>query len=190
MADRDMVIFDRFAPQIHPNGNAIFINPVAGLSFMPVQSSAQPLSVIYQNQTHPVMRDVSLLGLRVKESLRCEMPIWGIPLAETAKSPLIWLGTQINRGERLYGEKSHKVIVFAFDPFDLEISRFALFDRSVASAPILMAQCFEWLDAATAPIQPNVVKAGEPVKIRLDHPENVENARVELPDKTSFRIRD
>ncbi|MDE0185294.1 MAG: BatA and WFA domain-containing protein [Candidatus Poribacteria bacterium] len=184
-ADRDFVIFDGFVPKLPLNGNAIFLNPVVGLPFMPAQSSAQSQSVIYQNQTHPVMRNVSLLGLNVRKSLICEMPIWGIPLAETAKSPLIWLGTQIIRSELPHGNNTKKVIVFTFDPFDLDVSRFALFDRSIASAPILLAQCFEWLDAATAPIQPDVVKAGEPVKFHLDHPENVVSATLLMPDNTS-----
>ena len=152
LANRDMVIFDRFVPKLPPDGNAIFLNPVEGLPFMPVQTSVQPLSVINQNQTHPVMRNVSLLGLEVKESLICELPIWGIPLVETARAPLIWLGTQVDRSYVLHEKKTRKVIVFAFDPFDLQISRFALFDRSIASTPILMAQCFEWLDSATAPM--------------------------------------
>lgn len=187
-ADWDFVIFNRFVPNLPLNGNAIYLNPVAGLPFMPAESNAQSQSVIYQNQIHPVMRNVSLLGLNVRESLICEMPIWGIPLAETAKSPLIWLGTLVDRSEFSHGSKTQKVIVFAFDPFDLEISRFALFDRSIASAPILMTQCFEWLDAATAPIQPDVVKAGEPVKIRLDHPDTVENVTIQLPDETSIDL--
>ena len=188
LANHDMVIFDRFVPKLPLDGNAIFLNPVTGLPFMPVELNVQPLSVIDQNQTHPVMRNVSLLGLEVKESLMCELPIWGIPLAETVKAPLIWLGTQVNRSGVLHENKTRKVIVFAFDPFDLQISRFALFDRSIASPPILMAQCFEWLDSATAPIQPDVVKAGEPVKIRLDHPDRVENATVLLPDETSIDL--
>ena len=188
LANHDLVIFDRYVPKRPHDGNAVFLNPVEGLPFMPVQPYLQPLSVITQNQTHPVMRNVSLIGLKVKESLMCELPIWGIPLVETAKAPLIWLGEQINRSGVLHTKKTRKIIVFAFDPFDLQISRFALFDRSIASAPILMARCFEWLDSATAPIQPDVVKAGEPVKIRLDHPDKVEKVTVLLPDKTTIDL--
>lgn len=187
-ANHDFVIFDRYAPKRPHDGNAIFLNPVDGLPFMPVQPFEKPLSVIAQSQTHPVMRDVSLIGLRVKESLMCELPIWGIPLVETAKAPLIWLGEQVDRSGVLRAKKSRKVIIFSFDPFDLETSRFALFDRSIASAPILMAQCFEWLDTATARIQPDVVKAGEPVKINLDHPAKVEKVTVLLPDETTIEL--
>ena len=188
LLNHHMVIFDGFVPNLLPDGNAIFLNPVEGLPFMPVQRSVQPLSVINQNQTHPVMRNVSLLGLEVKESLMCEVPIWGIPIAETARVPLIWLGTQIDRSEALHEKDTRKVIVFAFDPFDLQISRFALFDRSIASAPILMAQCFEWLESATAPIHSDVVKAGEPVKIRLNRPDEVEKVTVLFPDGTSVDL--
>jgi hypothetical protein len=123
------------------------------------------------------MRDVSLIDMEVKASLNCQAPIWGIPLIETTQTPLIWLGEQ---GER-------KVVVFAFDSFDLEVSKFAL---SIPSAPILMSQCLEWLGSATAPIQPDFVKTGEPVKIRLDHPNEVKRITVQLPDGARLELQE
>ena len=176
LADRDIAIFDQFVPHPLPDGNAIFLNPIAGLPFMLAQKNTAPIRVINQDRTHPVMRDVSLIDLQVKESLICHLPIWGIPLVETTQSPLIWLG--------MHGER--KAIVFAFDPFDLRVSQFALFGRSPASGPILMSQCLAWLGTGTAAIQPDVVKAGEPVKIRLDHPDEVDRVTVQLPDGTQL----
>jgi Ca-activated chloride channel homolog len=167
-ADRDIVIFDRFVPETLPDGNAIFFNPVNGLPFMSVQKNPQPVRVIDQVTNHPVMHNVSLIDLQVKASLIGELP-GGIPLVETTGAPLIWLREADER----------KTIIFAFDPFDLAISDFAL---TVPAAPILMSQCLEWLGAATARIQPDVVKTGEAVTIRLDHPAEIAEIAVRLPD--------
>lgn len=71
------------------------------------------------------------------------------------------------------------MVVFAFDPFDLDVSNFV---ASIPSAPILMSQCLEWLGAATSPIQPDLIKTGEPVKIRLDRSSKVERVTVQMPD--------
>ena len=170
-ADRDILIFDQFAPEPFPDGNAIFLNPADGLPFMSAQKNEQSVRVIDQKQVDSVMSGVSLIDLRVKESLTVELPIWGIPFVETTGTPLIWLGRQ--------GDQ--KVVVFAFDPFDLRVSQFAL---SIPAAPILMSQCLEWLGSGRDAIQPAVVKAGKSVKIRLDHPDQVNRVTVQLPDGT------
>jgi hypothetical protein len=179
VAGRDIAIFDRFVPDVLPDGNAIFLNPVDGLPFMPTQKNTQTVRIIEQN-THDVMRDVSLLDLQVKESLICEEPEWGTSLVNTPSGPLIWLGVPTEGGDLAQNGGLGKVVVFAFDPFNLESSRFAL------SIPcmILMSQCLEWLGSATAPIQPDVVKVGEPVKIRLNTSNAVDRVTVQLPDGT------
>ena len=136
---------------------------------MPTQENSQPTQIIGQHPTHEVIRDVSLIDLEVKASLQIQLPLWGVPLIETNQTPLIWLGEQDNQ----------KVVVFAFDPFDLDVSNFA---TSIPSAPILMSQCLEWLGAATSPIQPDLVKTGEPVKIYLEHISEIEQITVQTPD--------
>ena len=175
----DILIFDQFVPDPLPEGNIVFLNPVGGLPFMPTQAHSQPTQIIGQHLTHGVMRDVSLIDLDVKASLQVQLPLWGIPLIETNQTPLIWIGEQDNQ----------KVVVFAFDPFDLDVSNFA---TSIPSAPILMSQCLEWLGAATAPIQPDLVKTGEPVKIYLEHIGEVERITVQTPndDIQELQVRD
>ena len=165
----DILIFDQFVPDPLPEGNVIFLNPIDGLPFMPAQKNSQPPQIIDQHPTHDVMRDVSLIDLEVKASLRVQLPLWGIPLVETDQTPLIWLGEQDNQ----------KVVVFAFDPFDLDVSNFA---TSIPSAPILMSQFLEWLGAATTPIQPDLVKTGESVRINLEHISEIERIAVQTPD--------
>lgn len=175
----DILIFDQFVPDPLPEGNIVFLNPISGLPFMPTQENSQLTQIVGQHPTHEVVRDVSLIDLDVKASLQVQLPLWGIPLIETNQTPLIWLGEQGNQ----------KVVVFAFDPFDLDVSNFA---TSIPSAPILISQCLEWLGAATAPIQPDLVKTGEPVRIYLEHPSEVERIAVQMPsgDIQELRVRD
>ena len=167
--DNDILIFDRFVPDPLPEGNIVFLNPIGGLPFMWAQGSGQLIRVIDQHPTHEVMRDVSLIDLEVKASLQVQLPLWGIPLVETNRAPLIWLGERNNQ----------KVVVFAFDPFDLDVSNFA---ASIPSAPILMSQCLEWLGTVTSPIQPDLVKTGETVTIRLEPSGGVGRVVVQMPD--------
>lgn len=182
-AGRDIVIFDRFVPDNLPEGNVMFLNPIEGLPFMRTEKNIQPIRIIEQN-THDVMRDVSLLDLQVKESLICEEPIWGTSLVNTPSGSLIWLGVPTENGALAQNGGVEKVVVFAFDPFHLESSQFAL------SIPgmILMSQCLEWLGSGTAPIYPDVVTVGEPIKIRLNTFDAVAPVAVQLPDGTRIPL--
>ena len=172
----DILIFDQFVPDPLPEGNIVFLNPIGGLPFMPTQGNRQPTQIISQHPTHEVMRDVSLIDLEVKASLQVQLPLWGIPLVETNQAPLIWLGEQ----------DYQKIVVFAFDPFNLDVSDFA---ASIPSAPILMSQCLEWLGPATSPIQPDLVKTGEPVKIRLEHASEDEWVTVQTPNSKERELQ-
>lgn len=176
VGDNDILIFDQFVPDPLPEGNIVFLNPIGGLPFMPTQDNGHSIRVIDQHPTHQVMRDVSLIDLEVKASLQTQLPLWGIPLVETSHAPLIWLGEQDDQ----------KMIVFAFDPFDPDISNFA---ASIPSAPILISQCLAWLGAATSPIQPDLVRTGKPVKIWIEHPNEVEKIIVQLPDGTRRELK-
>ena len=115
------------------------------------------------------MRDVPLIDLTVRESLVVQLPSWGSPLVETVEGTLIWAGENADR----------KNVVFGFDAFNLEASRFALF---IPASPILLSRCLEWLDVPHTTVQPNVVTVGTPVKIFLTEPEAEDDISVRLPD--------
>ncbi len=176
LGDNDILVFDQFVPDPLPEGNIVFLNPTGGLPFTPTQENKQPTQVIDQHPTHEVIRDVSLIDLEVKTSLQVQLPLWGIPLVETNRTPLIWLGEQ----------PEGKMVVFAFDPFDLDVSTFA---ASIPSAPILMSQCLEWLGLSTSPIQPDLVETGGAVKIRLDHIGEAERVTLQMPDGTMRELQ-
>ena len=176
LGDNDILVFDQFVPDPLPEGNIVFLNPTGGLPFTPTQENKQPTQVIDQHPTHEVIRDVSLIDLEVRTSLQVQLPLWGIPLVETNRTPLIWLGEQ----------PEGRMVVFAFDPFDPNVSTFA---ASIPSAPILMSQCLEWLGLSTSPIQPDLVKTGGAVKIRLDHIGEAERVTLQMPDSTMRELQ-
>lgn len=172
----EIVIFDRYVPENLPEANAIFLNPVAGLPFMPVTGTKTgPVRVIYQDRTHALMRDVSLIDLSVRESLVFRLPGWGSPLAETVEGALIWSGENAGR----------KYVVFGFDAFDLGISEFAL---RIPSAPILLSRCLEWLAVPHTTVQPDVVKVGTPVKIALSDSEVEDGVTIQSPDGAVTKV--
>ena len=166
----DIVIFDRFVPAVIPDGGVVFLNPIDGLPFMPVREViSQNARVINQNASHEVMQQVAFIDLEVKGMLKGELPVWGLPLLETAHGALVWLGEQPGR----------RLVVFAFDPFQPAVSNFAFFEKSIASPLIFMAQCLAWLDAVNAPIAPTLLKTGQPVTLRAEGA-----VAVALPDGT------
>ena len=70
----------------------MFINWKQELPFITeptVEIVKTPISVISENKTHPIMQDVSIMGLQVKESVHRKLPLWGNSLIETEKGALV-----------------------------------------------------------------------------------------------------
>ena len=173
--DQDIIIFDQFIPENLPEVNSIFLDPIDGLPFMPIKSTTGLVRVIDQEQGHSMTKNSSLIDMQVRKSLIPQLPIWGITLVETTQGPLIW-----------YGEHSTgKVVVFAFDAFNLQISRFAL---SIPSAPIFMSRCLEWLSRPKTPIPPDSLRVGAPVRISVNTPNLQKRLTVEFPDKSRTNV--
>ena len=186
--DADVTIFDNFAPEAVPEGHLIFITPRGKLPFMPgdappVETHTTPVRVIAADETHALMKGVSLMGLQVSKSTSRELPIWGHSLLETERGSLIWLGTEAGR-QRL---------VFEFDAFNPEISDLAL---TIPGGPLFIYQCLAWLESGTASIKPlvfqegrtpHVFRAGEPVSIGISTEEE-SPMRVQKPDNTSVTL--
>ena len=73
----------------------IFINPGSNLPFMQGETiDSGPTRVIKADAAHPLLADVSLQGLQVRESTYRNLPLFGHSLVETEKGSLIWLGTE------------------------------------------------------------------------------------------------
>ncbi len=148
-ADADVVIFDsalsldRSVLNRSNTNNFVFVNwrsELLNLTDAPIEIVSSPVNVISENKTHPIMQDVSLMGMGVKASIVRKLPIWGESILETEEGTLLWLG--IESGRRL--------LIFEFDAFNPEISPFA---TTIPAGPLLMYQCLSWFESNTYPIQ-------------------------------------
>ena len=192
--DADVIIVDGALPleQSLLNGpdtkNIIYLNwrtelPI--LKDVPTETVNEIVNVISENKTHPIMQDVSLLGMGVKESIKRKLPTWGEALLETEKGTLIWLGTDAGR----------RVLVVEFDAFNPEISPFA---TTIPDAPLLIFQCLQWFESNTYPIKSLTEQTkssnqqfhtGELLKIDIQQfDESI--IQVKKPDNTLVKLED
>jgi hypothetical protein len=172
---------------ILPRTRLIFINPGSDLPFIQGEASSVkadngPARVIKTDDAHPLLADVSLQGLQVRESTSRYLPLSGHSLVETEKGSLIWLGTEMDT----------EFLVFEFDAFNPEISAFAV---TIPAAPLFVYQCLAWLEVGTAPLQPIVLqegrtrhafRTGEQVIIALKNTDTP--LHVQKPDKTVIAL--
>ncbi|MCE2402523.1 BatA and WFA domain-containing protein [Candidatus Poribacteria bacterium] len=190
--DADIIVFDGGISSEHNFLNVlgtesiIVINSERELPFM-TESSVEiittPVSIIKEDKTHPIMQDVSIMGLQVKESVRRELPLWGNSLIESEKGALVWLGTEADR----------QFLVFEFDAFNPGISSFL---TTIPDVPIFMYRCLAWLEAGTVPIKSltvqknrtrQIFRTGEQLKIDLSTVENP-NIQVKKPDSAMIEL--
>ena len=117
---------------------AILLYPLQGESIRIAGLCAEPVRVDRQAE-HPLLEDVDLRGLEVKDAVQAAVPEWAQPLVWAQSSqgelPLIWAG-----------ETNGTRVVFSGIPLLPAASRLPL----AASFPVLMRNAVEWmLPAAT-----------------------------------------
>ncbi len=210
--ETDVTIFDQFAPDTVPMRAVIFLNPTVvedgyllppnvnvvetetrrtptkpdghGATTQLQTTARKSVQVIEQDKTHPVMRGISLIGVPLSRAEARELPNWARSLVETEKGALIWLGNDVG---------NRQLIVFEFDAFNPEISRFAL---TIPTVPQFIYQCLTWLEAGSAPIQPLVYRedatphafhTGESVRIAFSSGET-SDIRVLKPDGVTVEL--
>ncbi|MDE0484535.1 MAG: BatA and WFA domain-containing protein [Candidatus Poribacteria bacterium] len=190
--DADVIIFDGgIALQqnflnVPGTESIIVINSRRELPFVvepSIEIVTTLVSVIKEDRTHPIMQDVSIIGLQVKESVHRELPLWGNSLIESEKGALVWLGTEANK----------QFLVFEFDAFNPEISDFLF---TIPDAPIFVYQCLEWLEAGTVPIKlltlqkdkaGQIFRTGEQLKIDIPTLER-STIQVKKPDSSMIEL--
>lgn len=190
--DADVIIFDGALPLDNSllnqsdTKNIIYLNwrsELPGMADAPVETFNEIVSVIGENQTHPIMQDVSLIGMGVKKSIFRKLPIWADSLLETEKGTLIWLGTESKR----------RILVLEFDAFNPDISPFSI---TIPAAPLLIYQCLQWFESNTYPIKSlseqtkssnQLFRSGE--LLEIDVPILDETAlQVKKPDNTMVKL--
>jgi len=147
--DADVVIFDQRVQSeqgfltINSSQGAIYINwqdELPSISNTSVEAITTPVRVINENITHPVMHNVSLMNMQIRESVQRNIPIWSDSLLETEKGSVVWLGVDSGR----------HYLVFEFDAFNPEYSPLS---TTMPDGPLLMYQCLAWLESKTFPVR-------------------------------------
>ena len=190
--DADIVIFDReiYKEQgqfnINPSQGVVYINWQDELPFLKdssVEVINTPVRVIKENITHPIMQDVSLMNIQIKESVRRKLPLWGVPLVETEKGSIVWIGENVG----------NQYLVFEFDAFNPEFSPLS---TTIPDGPLLIYQCLAWLESGTLPVRSidrqtdntgQYFQTGEQLHFELSG-EDTSTFRVQKPDGTLVEL--
>ncbi len=163
---------------VNPGDNLPFIGEAAG----DVKEVTAPVRVIETAETHPLMTNVFLQGVRVLNSTSRTLPLSGRSLVETEGGVLIWVAQASGR----------QFLVFEFDAFNPEVSNFA---TTIPDAPLFVYQSLARFEAGTATLLPleftegrtrHVFRTGEHVNITSI----AEGAtlHVEKPDKKTVNV--
>jgi hypothetical protein len=158
----DVVIFDDVSPVAWPKGNVLAIHIAPTNLFPEFTTVDSPVIVDYKN-THPLLRFVSFDNVPINQSLAVKAPKWGVPLVESAQTPLI-----------IAGEIDHKRVIWV--GFDFLQS----FWPYRTSFPIFLQNAMEWLNPSSSNAGEFLVKAGEP--FRFNVADSVRNVEITGPD--------
>lgn len=143
-----------------------------------------PVTITSENKTHPIMQDLSIVGLTIKESIKRELPLWGESLIESNQADLIWIGSK----------EDSRYLIFDFDAFNTEVSPFAL---NIPDGPLMFYRCLEWLEANSRSIRSinywkglsESYRTGEPIKITYPVGQDTD-LHLEKPDGKSVKLSD
>ena len=167
--------------------NIIFINSESLLSIkeqVDYESVRTPVMITSENKTHPIMQDISIKGLTVKESIKRELPLWGESLFESDQADMVWVGVK----------EDSRYVVFEFDAFNTDVSSFAL---NIPDGPLMFYRCLEWLESNSRSIKSipyrkgldDSFRTGEPIKIAYPIAQN-SVLYLEKPDGSSVALSD
>jgi Mg-chelatase subunit ChlD len=172
----DLILYDRAVPITLPAQAAmLFIAPPKSTTFFKVTGQVETPSARVVDSENPLLRNVSLDGISILDSLEISLPAW----ATTAIAGDLTNGSSVPL--LMYGEQNRQRI--AVLAFDLSHSDFAL---NIAF-PITLANTLSWLVPASAGSLPPAVQPGEPVLINL--PASVSQAIITLPDGNKATVQ-
>jgi Ca-activated chloride channel homolog len=133
--DYDVVVFDGYAPDVLPRGNALFIAPSESQLFA-IEGEMRRPTIRGWEREDPLLRFVDLRDVAIARSLRITPLPWMRTLIDSENGPLMMAGEQ--NGQRV-------VLI----PFDLRQSNLPL----SAAFPILMSNMLGYLEPANQATQ-------------------------------------
>ena len=153
-------IFLNSAPDTPPAGPAIFIDPPADRSPVPIDRTVR-MQPITELADHPLSRQVRLLDLDLPQASAFRVRPADRVLARCLDAPVL---VTARRG-------SARMLLIGFQPSSSDLPLRTAF-------PILVANALDWARGAAAAADRRAFRVGEPVEVALDSP--AENARVQL----------
>jgi len=149
----DFVVLDGITPATWPKGNVLAFH-VVNTNWLPEVTRVEGPALVDWRSTHPLLRYAGFDNVQIAESLAAKTPTWAVSLLDSPQAPLI-----------LAGEIGRQRILWV--GFDVLESNWPL----RVSFPIFIANAVEWLNPANAQGGQLLVKAGEPFRLGLLHPE-------------------
>jgi hypothetical protein len=129
-------------PESWPKGGAIVLYPLrAGV--LPIAGMQREVMSVTHQSDDPLLADVDLRGVTVKDAIRVDVPNWAWPLVWSNETPLVWAG-----------QTGETKVLFVGIPIVPSGSRLPL----VASFPVLVRNALRWMLP-----QPEIVRAGESI---------------------------
>jgi hypothetical protein len=148
--DYALTVFDGSMPPQLPPGNLLLFAPTDS-PLIPVSGTLELPQVGQVEVNDPLLRFVDLSDLHVGSAVRMAVPDWARVLVRTTDgAPLLVAGE--TEGQR--------VVAFAFDLHRSDLPLRVAF-------PILLANIVEWLRPTSQVSAPTVLRAGEPITVRL-----------------------
>lgn len=170
----DVVIFDRHSTKRLPQGNYMFWGCVPKIEGVKTNGTVNDEVIFNWDDTHPILRHVSVEAMFVFEWLRLELPKESETLIDGATSPVM---SYLARDASQY-------LIIAFSLMTEERGSYALNTYWIANPDFIVFthNAVQYLAAAIATTGKRSVKPGDPVTLPL--PRRVENVTVHRPDGT------
>jgi hypothetical protein len=165
LGDFEVVVLDRIVPDALPEGRYLVLGGVPKWDGIAVSGDVEAPPLIDWDRRHPLTRQVNLANLYIKSCPRVELQAFAIPVAESARTPLVFT----------YEKGRTRAVVVAFDVLQTDWPLRLSF-------PIFLANALDWLrEADKAPAKP-----GEPIRVRLGEDET--EAEVTGPGGSKERL--
>ncbi len=160
----DVVIFDKYQPQRLPLGNYLFIEAVPKMDVFKASSKLSKPPLIWWDETHPVLRHVSLEHVFVAESLSLDVPEQAEVLIEGPKPMLV-----------RYVQEGRCCMVLAFA---IENSNW----WGKPSFPVFMYNAIRYLGGGGAELETGPTRPGD--TLRIPAPPGADRITLVRPDGT------
>ncbi len=170
----DVVVFDRHSTKRLPQGNYMFWGSVPEIDGVKSVGTIDDEVIFHWDETHPILRHVSVEAMFVFEWLRLELPKESVTLIDGATSPVM---SYLARDASQY-------LIIAFGLMTEDRGSYVLNTYWIANPDfvVFMHNAVQYLAAAIATTGKKSIKPGEPVTLSL--PRRTTLVTVHRPDGT------